>query len=183
MLGLPPSLTKLQCRFLVVRPRGCTPSGSALGNGCPTRRGAVSIHSSVAVRKKLQNLGKSKVLLLDQDLLGVLLPDGDLEQTLLVEIAGDALVVRRETSAPLPRAAVEAAVSPGPLRALNVTEQRVLAAVAQAPGTTNEITERIGNRSRPTVSLALNRLQRAGLVSKTGRDWSVTNVGRAAVRG
>lgn len=130
----------------------------------------------MAVRKKLQNLGKSKALLLDRDLLEVLLPDGDLSQTLVVEIVGDALVMRRETSESLPRAAVERAVSPGPLRALNVTEQRVLAAVAQAPGTTNEITERIGTRSRPTVSLALNRLKRAGLVSKTGRDWSVSAV-------
>lgn len=122
-------------------------------------------------------------MLLDRDLLEVLLPDGDLSQTLVVEIVGDALVVRRETSDPLPRAAVERAVSPGPLRELNVTEQRVLAAVAQAPGTTNEITERIGNRSRPTVSLALNRLLRLGLVSKTGRDWSVADFGRTALSG
>src|SRR5690554_1946817 len=94
--------------------------GSALGNGCPTRRGALSLHSSVAVRKRLQNLGKSKVLLLDQDLLRVLLPDGDLEQTLLVEVVGDALVVRRETSQPIPLEAVEAAVAPSPMRELNV---------------------------------------------------------------
>lgn len=128
----------------------------------------------MAVRKRLQNLGKSKVLLLDQDLLGVLLPDGDLTQTLLVEIVGDALVVRRETSEPLARETVESAVSPSLLRALNVLEQRVLQAVAQASGTTNEITERIGDRSRPTVSLALNRLLKLGLVSKTGRDWRAT---------
>lgn len=141
-----------------------TPQGAELSFGY-TR--------SVAVRKKLQNLGKSKALLIDQDLLEVLLPDGDLTQTLLVEVAGDALVVRRETSEPLPRAAVEAAVAPGPLRELNVTEQRILRAVAEGPGNTSEIARRLGDRSRPTVSLALNRLLRAGLVRKTGRDWSV----------
>lgn len=135
------------------------------------------------MRKKLQNLGKSKVLLLDQDLLRVLLPDGDLTQTVLVEVVGDALVVRRETTEPLPRSAVEAAVTPGPLRVLNVTEQRVLRAVAQQPGTTTEIMRRLGDRSRPTVSLALNRLLRAGLVSKTGRDWRITVGGQAALKG
>lgn len=130
----------------------------------------------MAVRKKLQNLGKSKVLLLDQDLLGVLLPDGDLGATLLVEVVGDALVVRRETSEPLPREAVEAAVSASPLRELNVLEQRVLSIVTKAqPVTTKEVTERIGDRSRPTVSLALNRLLKLGIVSKTGRDWRATD--------
>ena len=137
----------------------------------------------VAVRKKLQNLGKSKALLLDQDLLGVLLPDGDLTQTVLVEVVGDALVVRRETSEPLPRVAVEAAVAPGPLRELNVLEQRVLRAVGEGPGNTTEITQRIGDRSRPTVSLALNRLLRLGLASKTGRDWHLTDAGRELLEG
>lgn len=141
----------------------------------------VCIHSSVAVRKKLQNLGKSKVLLLDQDLLGVLLPDGDLGATLLVEVVGDALVVRRETSEPLPREAVEAAITPGPLRELNVLEQRVLSIVIEAqPVTTKEVTERVGDRSRPTVSLALNRLLREGLMEKTGRDWRVSAAGLKA---
>ena len=132
----------------------------------------------MAVRKKLQNLGKSKVLLLDQDLLGVLLPDGDLTQTLLVEVVGDALVVRRETSSPLPTQAVAGAVAPdNPRRDLNITEQRALRAVADGPGNSSEITERIGDRSRATVSLALNRLLRAGLLEKTGRDWRVSDAG------
>lgn len=129
----------------------------------------------MAVRKKLQNLGQSKVLLLDRDLLEVLLPDGDLTQTLLVEVVGDALVVRRETSEPLAREAVEAAVKPGRMRELNVTEQRILTALSEDPGNTTEITRRLGDRSRPTVSLALNRLLKLGLVSKTGRDWRVTD--------
>lgn len=138
----------------------------------------------MAVRKKLQNLGQSKALLIDQDLLGVLLPDGDLTRTLLVEVVGDALVVRRETSEPLPREAVEAAVSPSPLRDLNVLEQRVLNVVTEAqPVTTREVTERIGDRSRPTVSLALNRLLKLGLVSKTGRDWRVSSLGEKLASG
>src|SRR5690554_247810 len=66
----------------------------------------------VAVRKKLQRVGKSRCVLLDLDLLEALLPDGDLEQTLLVEVVGDALVIRRETSSPLPIEAVAAAVAP-----------------------------------------------------------------------
>lgn len=111
---------------------------------------------------------------MDQDLLRVLLPDGDLEQTLLVEVVGDALVVRRETSQPIPLEAVEAAVAPSPMRELNVLEQRVLRAVAQGPGNSSEIARRVGDRSRPTVSLALNRLLKAGLLSKTGRDWHLT---------
>lgn len=127
---------------------------------------------AMAVRKKLQKLGASRVLLLDRDLLGVLLPDGDLEQTLLVEVVGDALVVRRETSSPLPAEVVAAAVAPdSPFRELNVLEQRVLQAVSEGLGNTSEITRRIGDRSRPTVSLALTRLLREGLVVKTGRDW------------
>lgn len=145
------------------------------GNGCPNRGHSLCgrYNPGVAVRKRLQRVGASKCVILDLDLLDALFPDGDLEQTLLVEVVGDALVVRRETSSPLPREAVEAAVSPGPLRELNLLEQRALRIVADAhPLTTAEVTERIGNRSRPTVSLALNRLLKLGLVSKTGRDWS-----------
>lgn len=51
------------------------------------------------------------------------------------------------------------------------------------PVTTKEVTERIGDRSRPTVSLALNRLLKLGLVSKTGRDWSLADAGRASLIG
>lgn len=68
------------------------------------------------------------------------------------------------------------------MRDLNVLEQRVLRIVTEAqPVTTKEVTERIGDRSRPTVSLALNRLMKLELVSKTGRDWRVTDVGRSRI--
>lgn len=66
---------------------------------------------------------------------------------------------------------------------INLTEQRILAAVAEGPGTTNEITDRIGDRSRPTVSLALNRLLRAGLVDRTGRDWRLPEGEAQGLRG
>lgn len=136
----------------------------------------------MAVRKKLQRVGKSRCVILDLDLLEALLPDGDLEQTLLVEVVGDALVIRRETSTPLSVEAVAAAVAPNsPRRDLNPLEQRVLQAVSQGPGNSSEVTERIGNRSRPTVSLALNRLLRAGLVEKTGRDWRLSAAGKATL--
>lgn len=121
------------------------------------------------------------MLFLDRDLVEALVPDGDLEQTILVEVVGDALVVRRESSDALAPTVVQEAALPGPLTSLNLTEQRILRAVAEGPGTTVDIRERIGNRSRPTVSLALNRLKAAGWVTKTGRDWHPTQAARDAL--
>ena len=56
----------------------------------------------MTVRRRLQRLGNSRVLLLDRDLLEALLPDGDPEQELRVTVVGDALVVRRAKAGPFP---------------------------------------------------------------------------------
>lgn len=134
----------------------------------------------MAVRKKLQKIGGSRGIIIDRDLLEALLPDGDLEQTVLIEVVGDALVVRRETSTPLTAAEVVAAVAPdSPVRDLTVLEQRLLEAVGQGPAHTSEVVRRIGDRSRPTVSLTLNQLLRDGFLTKVGRDWHLTQQGES----
>lgn len=136
------------------------------------------------VRKKLQRLGNSRVLLLDRDLLEHLLPDGDLEQELLVTVVGDALVVRRAKAGPFPteeviEAAERADALPESVIDLNETEQRLLHTLNEdGPGTTNELTQRIG-RGRETTSTRLNGLQRRGWVARTGRDWRISAAGRA----
>jgi len=137
----------------------------------------------VAVRKRLQKHGSSRALVIDQDLLRVLLPDGDLEQTLLGEVVGDALLVRRETSDPLPTSAVAQAADqlaslPESVIELNATERQLLTELLAAPGTTKGLAGRVG-RARETVSHRLNRLRERGWVTKTGRDWRVTDAGRA----
>lgn len=137
----------------------------------------------MAVRKRLQKHGSSRALVIDKDLLRVLLPDGDLEQTLLVEVVGDALLVRRETSDPLPTSAVAQAADqlaslPESVIELNATERQLLTELLEAPGTTTGLAGRVG-RARETVSHRLNRLRERGWVTKTGRDWRVTDAGRA----
>jgi len=129
----------------------------------------------MTVRKKLQKLGNSRVLLLDRDLLEALLPAGNLEATLLVEVVGGALVVRRE-GAPTPsEAAVAEAASRSPLvvPGLSPTERKVLEALRGGPATRGELAE-VVNRSPETVSAALKRLSKDAWVTQTGRDWRLT---------
>jgi len=129
----------------------------------------------MTVRKKLQKLGNSRVLLLDRDLLAALLPDGDLDATLLVEVVGSALVVRRE-DAPAPTvAAVEQAATlavpdvPG----LSPTERLVLTALQRGSATRGELADAV-QRAPETVSAALKRLKSDEWVTQTGRDWRLT---------
>lgn len=129
----------------------------------------------MTVRKKLQRLGNSRVLLLDRDLLAAILPDGDLDATLLVEVVGSALVVRREDAPALTVEAVErAATVAGPdLPGLSPTERLVLDALRGGPATRGELAEVIG-RAPETVSAALKTLKEQGLTAQTGRDWRLT---------
>jgi len=129
----------------------------------------------MTVRKKLQKLGNSRVLLIDRDLLAVLHPDGDVDATLLVEVVGSALVVRRE-GAPAPAlgeveqaATVAAPEVPG----LSPTKRLVLMALQRGPATRGELAETIG-RAPETVSAALKTLKEQGLTAQTGRDWRLT---------
>lgn len=129
----------------------------------------------MTVRKKLQRLGNSRVLLLDRDLLAALLPDGDLDAALLVEVVGGALVVRREDAPALTVEAVEqaATVAVPDLPGLSPTERLVLDALRGGPATRGELAEAI-NRAPETVSVALKTLKGAGLTAQTGRDWRLT---------
>jgi len=135
------------------------------------------------VRKRLQKLGNSRVLVIDRDLLDALVPDGDLEQTLLVSIVGDALVVRRETSRPLSVTDVTAASErmasiPERVLALPATDQALLRELAREAGNATELARRLGHRTRETVSTRLHALKRDGWVTRTGRDWRLTIAGR-----
>ncbi|HET9026105.1 MAG TPA: helix-turn-helix domain-containing protein [Trueperaceae bacterium] len=129
----------------------------------------------MTVRKKLQKLGNSRVLLLDRDLLAALLPDGDLDATLLVEVVGSALVVRREDApAPAPGEVERAATAAAPdVPGLTPTERLVLTALRGGAATRGELAETIG-RAPETVSAALKTLKAAELVTQTGRDWRLT---------
>ena len=143
-------------------------------------RGAVSLHSGVTVRKKLQWLGNSRVLLLDRSVLAEFLPDGDFDQELLVEVERGELRVRPAVP-PAAKSASPATVNLPPLESLKPREQAILRELAGRVGNTSEVAERVGDASVPTFSLALNRLKRAGWLRKVGRDWHVTDAGRAAV--
>ncbi len=129
----------------------------------------------MTVRKKLQKLGNSRVLLLDRDLLAALLPDGDLDATLLVEVVGSALVVRREDApAPTVEAVEQAATLAVPaVPGLSPTERLVLTALRDGAATRGELAESIG-RAPETVSAALKTLKDKSLVTQTGRDWRLT---------
>lgn len=133
----------------------------------------------MTVRKKLQRLGNSRVLLLDRDLLAALLPDGDLDATLLVEVVGSALVVRREDAPAPERGEVEraATVAVPDVPGLSPTERLVLRALRSGSATRGELAETIG-RAPETVSAALKRLKDAGLTAQTGRDWRLTPLAR-----
>lgn len=151
-----------------------------MGNGCPIQREALSLHSGVTVRKKLQWLGNSRVLLLDRRVLAEFLPDGDFDQELLVEVKRGELRVlpTAQRQAPSP---AHATVTLPAFDTLKSREQAILRELATRVGSTGEVAERIGGASVPTFSLALNRLLRAGWLRKVGRDWHLTDVGRAAV--
>ena len=129
----------------------------------------------MTVRKKLQRLGNSRVLLLDRDLLAALLPDGDLDATLLVEVVGSALVVRREDApAPTVESVEQAATAAVPdLPGLSPTERLVLTALQRGSATRGELADAV-QRAPETVSAALKTLKDAGLVAQTGRDWRLT---------
>lgn len=129
----------------------------------------------MTVRKKLQKLGNSRVLLLDRDLLAALLPDGDLDATLLVEVVGSALVVRREDApAPTVDAVEQAATVAAPdVPGLSPTERLVLTALRGGAATRGELAETI-RRAPETVSASLKTLKAAELVTQTGRDWRLT---------
>jgi len=123
----------------------------------------------------LQRLGNSRVLLLDRDLLAALLPDGDLDATLLVEVVGSALVVRREDAPTPDSAAVEqAATAAAPdVPGLSPTERLVLDALRSGSATRGELADAV-QRAPETVSAALKTLKDANLVTQTGRDWRLT---------
>jgi DNA-binding MarR family transcriptional regulator len=129
----------------------------------------------MTVRKKLQKLGNSRVLLLDRDLLAALLPDGDLDATLLVEVVGSALVVRREDApAPTVEAVEQAATTAAPdVPGLSPTERLVLTALQRGSATRGELADAV-QRAPETVSAALKTLKDKGLVASTGRDWRLT---------
>lgn len=129
----------------------------------------------MTVRKKLQKLGSSRALLIDRDLLAVLLPDGNLDATLLVEAVSGALVVRREgTPEPSVEDVQQAGITAPPeLPGFSPTERRVLDALRSGAATRGELAERV-QRAPETVSAALKTLKGQGLVVSTGRDWRLT---------
>ncbi len=133
----------------------------------------------MTVRKKLQRLGNSRVLLLDRDLLAALLPDGDLDATLLVEVVGSALVVRREDApAPAPGEVEQAATAAAPdVPGLTPTERLVLTALQRGSATRGELADAV-QRAPETVSAALKTLKTSALVTQTGRDWRLTPTAR-----
>lgn len=135
----------------------------------------------MTVRKRLQRIGNSHGLVLDRDLLAALAPDGDLNASLLVEVVGNALVVRREgTFAPTPGQVTGAAiVSPPDLPAgLSPTDRLVLEALTtRSTATRGEIATAIG-RSPETVSASLKRLKGDEWVTQTGRDWRLSLTAR-----
>lgn len=135
----------------------------------------------MTVRKKLQRVGNSHGLVLDRDLIAALVPDGDLDANLLVEVVGTALVIRRENSA-MPTASqvsTAATVSPPDLpSSLSPTERLVLESLtASSPATRGEVAAAI-SRSPETVSAALKRLKGDEWVVQTGRDWRLTPTAR-----
>lgn len=115
------------------------------------------------------------MLLLDRDLLTALLPDGDLDATLLVEVVGSALVVRREDApAPTVDAVEQAATVAAPdVPGLSPTERLVLDALRPGSATRGELAD-VVQRAPETVSAALKTLKGQGLVASTGRDWRLT---------
>lgn len=129
----------------------------------------------MTVRKKLQKLGNSRVLLLDRDLLAALLPDGDLDATILVEVVGSALVVRREDApAPTVESVEQAATAAAPdVPGLTPTERLVLTALQRGSATRGELADAV-QRAPETVSAALKSLKDKSLVTQTGRDWRLT---------
>lgn len=129
----------------------------------------------MTVRKKLQKLGNSRVLLLDRDLLAALLPDGDLDATLLVEVVGSALVVRREDAPAPERGEVEraATIAAPDVPGLSPTERLVLTALQRGSATRGELADAV-QRAPETVSAALKRLKSDDWVTQTGRDWRLT---------
>lgn len=135
----------------------------------------------MTVRKKLQWLGNSRVLLLDRSVLATFLPDGDFDQELLVEVERGELRVRpaEQQRAPSPS---PAAVKLPPFETLKPREQAILRELAARVGNTSEVAERVGGASVPTFSLALNRLLRAGWLRKVGRDWHLTDAARKKLR-
>jgi hypothetical protein len=129
------------------------------------------------MRKKLQWLGNSRVLLLDRSVLGVFLPDGDFDQELVVEVERGRLTVRPATE-PVPTQARETTVQLPAFETLKPREQAILRELGARVGNTSEVAERVGGASVPTFSLALNRLLRAGWLRKVGRDWHLTIAAR-----
>lgn len=129
----------------------------------------------MTVRKKLQKIGNSTGLILDRDLLEVLYPGGITDELVLVEVVGNALVIRRE-DAPVvePETAVEAAVeAPVELPGLNASERLIVEALKDGPRRIPELVEAVG-RSRVTVSASLKRLKETDWVRQTGRDWRLS---------
>lgn len=128
-----------------------------------------------AVRKKLQKVGNSHGIVLDRDLLAGLVPDGNLDAALLVEVVGSALVVRREDApAPAPGEVERAATIAAPdLPGLTPTERLLLDALRSGAATRGEIADAV-QRAPETVSNALKRLKGDGWVTQTGRDWRLT---------
>lgn len=135
----------------------------------------------MTVRKKLQWLGNSRVLLLDRGVLSTFLPDGDFDQELVVEVERGRLTVRPATK-PVPSPAPMATVKLPAFETLKPREQAILRELAARVGNTSEVAERVGGASVPTFSLALNRLLRAGWLRKVGRDWHLTGAAESTLR-
>lgn len=134
----------------------------------------------MTVRKKLQWLGNSRVLLLDRSVLGVFLPDGDFDQELVVEVERGRLTVR-PAAEPVPTPAPAATTNLPAFETLTPREQAILQELSTRVGNTSEVAERVGGASVATFSRALNRLLREGWLRKVGRDWHVTSAGRAVL--
>lgn len=136
----------------------------------------------VTVRKKLQWLGNSRVLLLDRSVLRRFLPDGDYDQELLVTVQRGELVVRPADARPAEPDTTAAKAPLLPFEELTEREQAILRALADGPANTTEVAQLVGGVSVSMFSRHLNALARAGWLRKTGRDWHLTAAGRAAVR-
>lgn len=136
-------------------------------------RGVLSLHSGVTVRKKLQWLGNSRVLLLDRSVLAAFLPDGDYDQALVVEVQRGEIVVRPADARPT-EPDEPAKVTLPPFEELTEREQAILRALAGGPANTTEVAAKVGGVSVSMFSRHLNALARAGWVRKTGRDWHLT---------
>lgn len=144
----------------------------------------LSIIRPMTARKKLQRIGNSRMLVIDRNILSVFLPDDDLDQELVIEVRRGELIVRPAKPLPAELDGVglqEAAASLPPLAGMRKLDRRLVRILEEHIGNTTELAAIVADRSVPTVSLALNRLLRAGWARKTGRDWHLSDAARQRV--